>query len=195
MESFDKNDMLEYVKTFKNENDTSTYYIKYFNPDGSIKCEGVKSNNEKEGKWKYYKNHKLIAVEKFNKGLLTDTQTFYFSDGKLDRFKILDQPIPCFCDTQLHYSFKQVAFWRNGKLREINHIKNCEFDGRTQLYDSVTGKLTTEFYEIEGLKNGPYKGISMDTILIGNYEEGEPVGIWKTFKAGKLIHEEEYSKN
>ncbi|CAN5403299.1 hypothetical protein BH11BAC1_BH11BAC1_08980 [soil metagenome] len=73
----------------------------------------------------YYNNKQLIeSIENFSKGLLCDMQTYFIADGKLDRYKILDQPIPCYCVTQLNYGFTQFAYWRNGKLREINHTKN-----------------------------------------------------------------------
>lgn len=186
---------LEHIKYFDNEKDTLTYYAKYFNEDGTLKCEGKKVNDKKTGKWKYYNSMQILkAIEKFNDdGLLTDTQIFYFSDGKIDRYKILDQPIPCFCDTQLHYGFTQIGYWRNGNLREINHTQNCVFDGKTQLYDSTTGVLYEEFFETMGQLNGPYKKFYADSsVMIGNYKDGQPVGKWKTIKDDKIISEKEY---
>ncbi len=185
---------LDNIKYYTTQADTSTYYIKYFKDDGTLKCEGQKSNGKKTGKWKYYNNKQIVeSVEKFNDGLLTDTQTYYFADGKLDRYKILDQPIPCFCDTQLHYGFTQVAYWRNGKLREINHTKNCEFDGKTQLYDSTTGILREEFFETMGQRNGPYKKFYLDSsVMVGDYKDGQPIGKWKTVKGDKTLSEKEY---
>ena len=188
------NGTIEYVIKYNSLDDTSKYHIKYFNKNGSLKCEGNKSKGEKSNKWKYYNENGVIkSVENYSNGLLTDTQAYYFSDGKLDRYKILDNPISCFCDSCENYGFSQVAFWRNGKLREINHIKNCEFNGITQIFDSITGNLNLKFNEINGLKNGEYKKFYKDSsIMMGNYKNGKPIGKWITIKGKSIISEKEY---
>ncbi len=185
---------LDNIKYFQNGHDTSTYYVKYFRDDGTLKCEGQKANSQKSGKWKYYNTKQVIeSIEKFGNGLLTDTQTYYFADGKLDRYKILDQPVKCFCDTPCHYGFTQIAYWSNGNLRERSHLKDCEFDGKTQLYDSATGILHEEFFETNGQRNGLYKKFYLDSsVMIGNYKDGKPFGKWETRKGDSLISEMQY---
>jgi antitoxin component YwqK of YwqJK toxin-antitoxin module len=187
---------LDYIKVLKIGNDTMNYYVKYFREDGTIICEGEKSKGEKIKKWKYFNDKGVIqSIENFSTGLLSDTQVYYFPDGKLDRFKILDQPIPCFCDTQLHYGFTQVAYWKNSKLREVSHIKNCEFNGKTQLYDSIAGTLYKEFFETNGLKNGLFKEFYTDSsVMIGYYQDNKPIGKWKTIRSDSLISEIDYEK-
>lgn len=185
---------IDHVKYFSNSNDSLNYQIKYFHESGKIKCEGQKINGKKNNKWKYYNNEGIIqSIENFSNGLLSDTQTYFFSDGKLNIYKILDKPIQCFCDSCKNYSYKQISYWRNGNLREINHIKNCDFNGKIQLYDSLTGVLQEEFFEINGLKSGLYKKFYLDSsIMVGHYENDKPVGKWKTIKGDSILSEKDY---
>lgn len=187
--TYHSNGRLETTKRFEDFDDSLTYYIKYYYDNGILKCEGQINKTQKTGKWKYYTNNKIILrIENFNDGLLTDTQAYYYPSGDLDILKILETPIECFCDTQSQYSFSQVKYWRNGQIREINHIKNCMFDGKTQIYDSLTGCLKLEFFESLGQKNGSYKEFNSDSsITIGNCKNGRPIGIWKTIKGNKII--------
>jgi antitoxin component YwqK of YwqJK toxin-antitoxin module len=195
VKTFNADGLLDNIKSYEKADDTLNYYVKYFNKNGAIKCEGQKIDHHKIGKWKYYNNQQnLISIEKFGSdGLLCDTQTYFFEDGKLDRYKILDQPIKCFCDSPRHYSFTQVAYWRNGKLREINHEVDCEWNGKTLLYDSTSGILSEEFIEVKGAKNGAYKKFYLDSsVMFGNYKDGQPIGIWRTMKGDSLISVKAY---
>ena len=171
---------LESAIRFKSKSDTLNYTAVFYREDGTVKCTGQRINGKKSGKWRYYNNsNQIISIENFCNGLLCDTQAAFYPDGMLDRYKILDQPIPCFCDTQLHYGFTQVAFWRNRKLKEINHIKNCQFNGKTQLFDSLNGRLYEEYYEVNGVKNGAYSYHNPDGSFIkGQYRNGNEHGNW-----------------
>jgi antitoxin component YwqK of YwqJK toxin-antitoxin module len=179
---------------YYSKNDTNIYYIKHFEANNKIKAEGRKERNVKTGKWKYYDKGKISAIENYcENGFLCDTQVYFFPNGKVDRFKILDQPIKCFCDIEQHYSFTQIAFWRNGRLREINHIKNCTFNGLTKLFDSASGKLECEFYETSGKYNGLYRKYYSDgSTMSGYYKMGTPIGEWKTIKGDSLISSKKY---
>ena len=174
--------------------DTENYYAEYYRENGTLICKGSKVNDEKNGKWQYRNELNIItSVENFCNGLLCDTQIVYHSDGKLDRYKILDNPIPCFCDTQLHYGFTQIAYYKNGNLKEINHIINCDFNGIVKLYDSITGRLYQEHYEINNMKNGSYIYYNPDSSkIIGTYNNDKECGKWKHVKGDSLIEKWEY---
>ena len=83
----------------------------------------------------------------------------------------------------------------NGKLKEINHIENCRFNGKTQIFDSITGNLLQEYFEIEGAINGPYKEYFENNVIrYGYYKNNKPIGRWATYKEDSLISKKNYTE-
>ncbi len=175
-----------------NEVDSFNYSVVFFYENGSVKCFGSRKNGEKDGKW-IYVNTNGIVRENYKNGLLNDTIAYYYLNGIVERYKILDKPIPCFCDSNVNVGFKQIAFFANGNLKEINHIMNCKFNGKTQIFDSLTGDLLQEYFETDGIVNGAYKQyFENNTIRYGYYKNNEPVGRWTTYQGDSLISEKIY---
>ncbi|CAN5403079.1 hypothetical protein BH11BAC1_BH11BAC1_08970 [soil metagenome] len=49
--NYNNSGKVESIKYFHNETDTMNYYVKYFRDNGTVKCEGQKTQGQKSGKW------------------------------------------------------------------------------------------------------------------------------------------------
>jgi len=198
-EKYDKNNILKYKGTFKNNIpvDTFKYYdakgfaqavlffsnngktagAKLYYANGKIKGSGLYVNNKKNGLWKYYNEKGILIAEDFYKqDKKNGVCKIYYANGKISDEKTWK-------DDLKSGEWKQY-YYTDGAIKLQAYCKDDFLDGQFKFYYPSGIVMTSGIYE-RSLKQGIWTFLN---------EEGK-LAKKKTYEKGKLIKEEIFIKN
>ena len=139
-------------------------YTTFFDQKKNKVSEGKEVNRKYEGQWKYYHKESSAIMSLDN-----------YKDGKLDGKRSVFYPNGKIAE---EINFKNglkegpyKSYTQNGVVIEETNYKNGEYDGPA-VYRESTGKIASE----------------------GNYVKGKKRGIWKFYQDGKLVKQQNMSK-
>lgn len=183
-------------------------------PDtGHLKYEGTFEHGKEVGTFTFYdntKDKKVVATRAFTPGKDEAYTIIYNGKYKVSEGYVRNREYDGEW-TYYHYNSEQIMTlenYRNGKLHGLRKV----------FYQS--GKIAEEATYENGIKQGPYKKYSENGVVLeeatflndqyhgpytlreaddkiilqGQYKNGKSVGIWKHYKDGKVIKEENFDE-
>lgn len=181
--------------------------------------EGSYEKNKQDGLWQYYDSHtgRLVEAITFNNDMLQGNAVYYAENGRL-------------LSEGKYYKDSLCGLWKyydteTGYLLRTDEYNKCDgaFNGKSVVYDSVTGKKFLEIEYKDTMMHGAWKeydpiteviiyqaiyendkkqGLAIyyqnngkDTSLIGCFKDDEQHGEWKSYYGNnKLSHVQTYKK-
>jgi|JI9StandDraft_1071089.scaffolds.fasta_scaffold46394_2 antitoxin component YwqK of YwqJK toxin-antitoxin module len=142
----------------------NSVYTTFFDQKKNKVSEGKEVNRKYEGQWKYYHKESSAIMSLDN-----------YKDGKLDG--------------------KRSVFYPKGKIAEEINFKNGLKEGPYKSY-TQSGVVIEETNYKNGEYDGPaiYRESSGKIASEGNYVKGKKRGIWKFYQDGKLVKQQNMSK-
>ncbi len=139
-------------------------YTIFYNQKNNKVSEGKVINKIYEGQWKYYHENSPAIMTIEN-----------YNKGKLEG--------------------KRIVYFKDGKItEEVDYVNNL----RNGLYKKYTEKgiLLEETNYIKGQFHGQatFRDPDNNIVAEGKFKDGKKVGIWKFYEMGKLVSEENMSK-
>jgi len=179
-----------------------------------IRYQGVFNSGKELGIFKYFDDTKagsLIAIRDFSKGdgscytIFYDQKNFIVSEGTLKN------KMPEGSWKYYHYQSTEIMTKENYKVGKLNGLKEVFYKNNTLAETAIyvdgaiegiykkfaeNSKLLEETNYKKGVMQGAatfYDG-NGNLILKGQYKKGFRVGIWQTYKNGKIVSTENASK-
>lgn len=142
----------------------NSVYTTFFDQKKNKVSEGKEVNRKYEGQWKYYHKESSAIMSLDN-----------YKDGKLDG--------------------KRSVFYPNGKIAEEINFKNGLKEGPYKSY-TQSGVVIEETNYKNGEYDGPaiYRESTGKIASEGVYVKGKKRGIWKFYQDGKLVKQQNMSK-
>ena len=201
-----------YVINFNNKGERDGLF-KEFHPNGKLSVKCTYRNKERDGLvYDYFGNGALYSTTNYKNGVKDGLQTYFYIIGT----KATEVP---WVDGKATGVVKR--YYSTGELKSEEAYKETKLSGSATYYH-VDGKLiSSKGQYLDGLRTGVWewyytsgklkeKGSYLKGIAIGHWEErdeqdnllaeydydesGKRNGSSKTYKDGKLIREEKYSK-
>lgn len=190
------------LNEFNYERDVPNGVFKFYHSDGRTPSRtGTILNQELHGEIKdFAENGTLVGLTTFSNGKKNGRYEIYFPDGKLSErgtFKndLLDGTIEVFgIDDDIIEKTQYISGKRNGvyekrkgtEIRIRGHFIRDEPNGKWDYFiknDESQAPFIATYYNYEnGVKNGKFKEIRNDSILIGAYKDGNIDGIIKIYR-------------
>jgi len=136
----------------------NTFY-KVFNPDSSIKAEGLIKDENISGLWRsYYKSGNIMNAVNYEKGKVNGTAYFYY-DNQKENIKAQVE----FDDNNIIN--KYLEFYQNGARKASVSYQKAKTNGEAEFYYN-TGVLKIKGRYKDGLKSGKWKHYTLTGELI-----------------------------
>lgn len=89
-----------------------------------------------------------------------------------------------------------TSYWKNGKIKTIEHIQNQKLNGEYTEYD-FEGTVLFKCNYLNDEYHGKYESFypSGKTSSVGHYQNNEKIGAWKYYSLNGKINMEEYYSN
>ncbi|MDY0089049.1 MAG: hypothetical protein RBR78_01650 [Flavobacteriaceae bacterium] len=179
----------------------------------NLKYEGTFEHGKEVGKFTFYENikeKKVVATREFTQGKDEAYTIFYNGKFKVSEGWVRNREY----DGEwryYHYNSPAIMTLENYKNGKLEGVRKVFYEGGAIAEEAVykdgikngSYKKYSEngvVLEESNFKNGEYDGVYINReaddkiILSGQYKNGKSVGIWKHYKNGKLVKEENRSE-
>lgn len=185
----------------------------YYDDTKNLKYEGEFKHGKEVGVFTFYDNtktKKIVATRDFSAKDGSCYTIVFNGKHKVSEGKLVNK---------IHEGEWKFYHLRSDTIMNLENYKNGKLDGVKKVFYN-TGLIAEEVNYVEGIKNGPYKKVAENGVVleetnykngeyhgpaifreaaggkytVGEYKNGQSVGIWKFYDKDKLVKEENRSE-